>query len=75
MLILSRKPGERIRIGPDVTIVILRVRGNAVQIGCVAPDEVPIDREEVRYRIDQEQIAQMAPLGKNLAKRQNKKRA
>jgi carbon storage regulator len=61
MLILSRKQGERIRVGADVTIVILRVQGGVVKIGCQAPADILIDRDEVRRRIEQEQAAQ-APL-------------
>ena len=48
MLILSRKSGERIMIGDDIVIEIVRVKdtGN-VQIGIHAPRGVPVDREEV----------------------------
>jgi carbon storage regulator len=60
MLVLRRQPGERIRIGPDVTIVILRVEGNVVRFGCLAPEGIRIDRDEVRCRIEQEQAAQIA---------------
>lgn len=50
MLVLSRKKQERIRIGDDVSIVVLDVRGHRVQLGIDAPPEVAIVREELRER-------------------------
>ncbi|HEX8199977.1 MAG TPA: carbon storage regulator [Isosphaeraceae bacterium] len=47
MLVLSRKPGERIRIGGGVCLTVLRVRGNSVRLGFEAPAQVPITREEL----------------------------
>jgi carbon storage regulator len=47
MLILTRKVGETIRIGDDVTVRVLGVRGGQVSLGFVAPGEVRIFREEV----------------------------
>jgi len=47
MLVLSRKKEETIRVGPDVTITILRVKGHAVQIGIEAPTGVTILRGEL----------------------------
>jgi carbon storage regulator len=49
MLILTRKVGEMIRIGDDVTIRVLEVRGSQVRLGVDAPSDVRIFREEV-YR-------------------------
>lgn len=49
MLILTRKLGEIIRVGDDVTIRVLEVRGGQVRLGIEAPDDVRIYREEV-YR-------------------------
>ena len=49
MLVLSRKQGERIVVGDDVTLTVLEVRGDRVKLGFAAPAEVPIHREEV-YR-------------------------
>ncbi len=48
MLVLSRKCGERVRIGEDVTFVILEVKANRVRIGIEAPPRVLILREELR---------------------------
>ena len=47
MLVLSRKIGERIRIGKDVEVMILGVQGATVRVGINAPRSVSIDREEV----------------------------
>ncbi len=51
MLVLSRKRGERIVIGGDVTLTVLGVRGSQVKLGFNGPAEVPIHREEVHQRI------------------------
>ena len=55
MLVLSRKLGERITIGPNIVVTVLEVRGNVVKLGCQAPACVPIHREEVSRRLDEEQ--------------------
>lgn len=47
MLILTRKVGEMIRIGDDVTVRVLAVRGGQVSLGFTAPSDVRIFREEV----------------------------
>ncbi|NJM54569.1 MAG: carbon storage regulator [Verrucomicrobiae bacterium] len=51
MLVLSRKQDERIVIGPNIVITIVRVAGETVRIGIDAPRDVPIYREEVLERI------------------------
>ncbi len=51
MLILSRKIGEKIIIGDDITLTIFGVRGSQVRVGVNAPIEVPINREEIHQRI------------------------
>ena len=53
MLVLSRKAGERIVIGPNIVVTILEVRGSIVKLGCEAPASVPIHREEVARRLDE----------------------
>ena len=53
MLVLSRKKDQRIIIGHNVTLVVVDVRGDTVQLGIDAPKEIPIYREEV-YRAIQE---------------------
>lgn len=52
MLILSRRPGEVLQIGDDVTVTIVSVRGNQVRIGIDAPRNVQVDRAEIRERKD-----------------------
>jgi carbon storage regulator len=55
MLVLSRKCGQKVVIGRHVFITILEIRGDAVKLGFDAPGEVPIHREEVSRRIEEEQ--------------------
>ena len=50
MLILTRKPEERIMIGSDIVVTVLGVHGGQVRIGIAAPSDVEVDREEVRAR-------------------------
>jgi carbon storage regulator len=47
MLVLSRKPGETVRIGSDITLAVLEVRGNRVRIGLTAPTRIRIARQEL----------------------------
>ncbi|RUL87471.1 carbon storage regulator CsrA [Tautonia sociabilis] len=51
MLVLSRKIGERIRIGDDVVLTVVRIHGDKVRLGIDAPTEVAIHREEVYRRL------------------------
>ncbi len=53
MLILSRRLGESIKIGDEVTITILQSKGGQVKIGINAPREVAVHREEVYQRLSQ----------------------
>jgi len=55
MLVLSRKPGESVVIGDNVTVTVLSISGKQVRIGIEAPEDVSVHREEVQKRIDQEQ--------------------
>jgi len=48
MLVLSRKPGEKIHIGTDITITVASVQGNRVRIGIEAPDQISIVRNELQ---------------------------
>jgi carbon storage regulator len=47
MLVLSRKPGEKVRIGSDITLTILELHGNRVRVGIDAPSRVPVMRDEL----------------------------
>ena len=50
MLVLTRKPGEAIRIGDNVLITISVIKGNQVRVGIDAPKDVPVVREELLRR-------------------------
>ncbi len=51
MLILTRRSGEKIVIGDDVTLTVLGVKGRQVLIGIEAPSEIPVHREEIYQQI------------------------
>ncbi|WP_444924907.1 carbon storage regulator CsrA [Microbulbifer sp. DLAB2-AF] len=54
MLILKRRTGENLRIGTNVSITVLEVKGNQVKMGIRAPKSLPIHREEIYVRIERE---------------------
>lgn len=54
MLILTRRVGETVVIGTDVTVTVLGVKGNQVRLGVNAPREVAVHREEIFERIQGE---------------------
>lgn len=53
MLVLSRKAGERIWIGDDISVTVVRITGGGVRIGIEAPHEMPVVREELKEKMDQ----------------------
>ena len=58
MLILTRRAGETLMVGNDVTVTVLGVKGNQVRIGVNAPKEIQVHREEIFRKIKAEQNAE-----------------
>ena len=56
MLILTRRPGESVMIGDEVTVTVLSVKGNQIRLGFAAPQNVTVHREEVYERIRAERL-------------------
>jgi carbon storage regulator len=57
MLILTRRVGETVKIGDNITVTVLAVKGLQVRIGIDAPKDVPVHREEIAERIKRERSA------------------
>jgi carbon storage regulator len=71
MLILTRRPGESVMIGDDITITVLGIKGNQLRLGFTAPRNIAVHREEVYQRIQAEKITNIAQArGGNLARKQ-----
>ncbi|WP_444883386.1 carbon storage regulator CsrA [Microbulbifer sp. PSTR4-B] len=51
MLILKRRTGENLRIGANVSVTVLEVKGNQVKIGIRAPKSIPVHRKEIYTRV------------------------
>jgi len=57
MLMLSRRAGERVMIGDEVTVTVVEISGQTVRLGISGPDEVPVYREEVWLAVQAENRA------------------
>ena len=57
MLVIARKPGERICLGDDITVTVLEINGSSVRLGLEAPPEVQIFRHEIWLAIKAENQA------------------
>ena len=60
MLIITRKPGERIMLGDDVVVEVIEVSGSSVRLGIAAPRSVPVYREEIWNAVKEENAASAA---------------
>jgi carbon storage regulator len=60
MLIITRRPGEKVMIGDDVVVEIIEVSGSSVRIGIAAPKSVPVYREEIYNAVKEENVAAAA---------------
>ena len=58
MLILTRRVGETVMIGDEITVTVLDVKGNQIRLGIAAPKEIPVHREEVYIRVNEEKARQ-----------------
>jgi carbon storage regulator len=58
LLILTRRVNESLRVGNDVTVTVVAVKGNQVRIGINAPKDVEVHREEIYDRVQQEKMRQ-----------------
>jgi carbon storage regulator len=66
MLVITRKSGERICLGDDVTVTVLEISGSTVRLGIEAPAEIPIYRHEIWAAVKEENRAAAEASIKNL---------
>jgi carbon storage regulator len=62
MLILTRRPGESVKIGDEVTVTVLGINGNQLRLGFSAPRHIAVHREEIYERIQAAKVARLAPV-------------
>jgi carbon storage regulator len=64
MLVLSRKVGERILIGDQVTVTVVRISGGGVRLGIEAPPEMAVIREELQEGLEPQKMPGIKPVEK-----------
>jgi carbon storage regulator len=62
MLILTRRLGEALRVGDDISITVLGIKGNNVRLGIEAPRDVSVHREEIYLKIQQKKADEVPPV-------------
>ena len=61
MLVLTRKPGEKVTIGEGIVVTVLSANGGRIRLGIEAPDHVPIVRGELSFFLDEDPKAATCP--------------
>lgn len=61
MLVLSRKVGERLLIGDQIAITVVRIQGGGVRIGVEAPPHLAVIREELKEKLEQQRLDEQSP--------------
>ena len=54
MLVLTRRPGESIKLGENITITVLSIKGKQIKLGIEVPEDVPVYREEVLRKVQEQ---------------------
>jgi carbon storage regulator len=57
MLIVTRRPGEKIMVGDDIVVHVMEIVGNSVRVGIEAPRSIPVYREEIWHAVRDENVA------------------
>ena len=57
MLIITRRPGEKLMLGDDIVVEVMEVSGSSVRIGIAAPRSIPVYREEIWTAVKEENAA------------------
>lgn len=65
MLILTRRVGETLMVGEDITITVLGVKGNQVRVGINAPRDIAVHREEIFNKIQQKDVEEPVDISGN----------
>jgi carbon storage regulator len=54
MLVLTRRPGESIKLGETITITVLSIKGKQIKLGIEVPEDMPVYREEVLRKVQEQ---------------------